>query len=129
MNQDAANMDDCSEEDWTDRAICKGMIEVFFGPSTERPGRRAERLAIAASCCALCPVATTCREEGRRGNEHGLWGGESEVERAAAGYAPRSPSRRSVIAARDAHRRQEAEVAAAGLAEITDLGPQRHLVH
>ena len=30
-----------------------------------------------------------------------MWGAENDEERAAAGYAPRSPSRRSVIEARD----------------------------
>ncbi len=42
-----------------------------------------------------------CRNAGRLNLEHGIWGGENDEERALAGYAPRSPSRRSVLQARD----------------------------
>jgi hypothetical protein len=41
-------------------------------------------------------VSEPCREMARTSRENGLWGGETEEERAAAGYAPRSISRRSV---------------------------------
>lgn len=129
MNPDPRTVNDSEKTDWTDRALCQGLTEVFFGPATERPQRRAERLAIAASYCASCPVSETCREEARRRNEHGFWGGEDEVERAAAGFAPRSPSRRSVIAARDAYRQQDDEDAAERVVEIADLGPLRDRVH
>lgn len=91
-------------EDWKEHALCKGMTDLFFGPATERPQRRAERVELAAAICAECPVAMACREAGRRGNEHGYWGGEDEVERAAAGFAPKSPSRRRVIEARESYR-------------------------
>lgn len=94
--------EDRSSPDWQDFALCKGITDVFFGPAKERPERRVERLALARSFCAECPVASICQEQGRVGNEHGIWGGEDEIGRATAGYAPRSPSRRSVIAARDA---------------------------
>lgn len=40
-----------------------------------------------------------CRSEARHNRENGFWGGESEEERAAAGYPPRSISRRGVMAA------------------------------
>ncbi len=87
--------------DWADHAVCKGMTEVFFGPSAERPERRVEREALAASYCESCPVILPCRRNARLNREHGFWGGENDEQRAAAGFAPRSPSRRSVIAARD----------------------------
>ena len=90
-----------STVDWADHAVCKGMTEVFFGPSAERPERRVEREALAASYCASCPVMLPCRRNARLNREHGFWGGENDEQRAAAGFAPRSPSRRSVIAARD----------------------------
>lgn len=129
MNQDSRIVDDYLEGHWTDHALCKGMTEVFFGPAAESPKRRAQRLEIAASYCSRCPASVMCREEGRRRNEHGLWGGEDEVERSAAGFVPRTPSRRSVIEARDAHRRQQAEDETAGVVEITDVGRQLHRVH
>jgi WhiB family redox-sensing transcriptional regulator len=89
---------------WTEQAICKGLTHVFFGPPAERPERRVEREAIAASYCLACPVMATCRQTARLNREHGFWGCENDEQRAAAGYAPRSPSRRAVIEARDSAR-------------------------
>lgn len=89
---------------WTTHAICKGLTHVFFGPAAERPERRAEREAIAATYCMACPVMLSCRQNARLNREHGFWGCENDEERAAAGYAPRSPSRRAVIQARDTAR-------------------------
>lgn len=86
---------------WAEHAICKGLTEVFFGPAAERPERRVEREALARSYCSVCPVMIPCRNSGRLNLEHGIWGGENDEERALAGYAPRSPSRRSVLKARD----------------------------
>lgn len=90
---------------WAEHGICKGLTHVFFGPAAERPERRVEREAIAASYCMSCPVMLQCRETARLNREHGFWGCENDEERAAAGYAPRSPSRRAVIQARDRARR------------------------
>lgn len=89
---------------WADHAVCKGLTEVFFGPAAERPERRVEREALAMSYCEVCPVMLPCRRTARLNREHGVWGGENDEQRAAAGHAPRSPSRRSVIQARDAAR-------------------------
>jgi WhiB family redox-sensing transcriptional regulator len=94
-----------TDASWTDQAICKGLTHVFFGPAAERPERRAEREAIAGSYCMACPVVLPCRRTARLNREHGFWGGEIDVDWAGAGYAPRSPSRRAVILARDAARR------------------------
>ncbi len=90
---------------WADDGICQGLTHVFFGPAAERPERRVEREAIAASYCMSCPVMLQCRETARLNREHGFWGCENDEERAAAGFAPRSPSRRAVIQARDNARR------------------------
>ncbi len=90
-----------ADTDWAKHAICGGLTEVFFGPAAERPERRVERERLAMSHCMVCPVMLPCRRNARLNHEHGFWGGENDEERAAAGYAPRSPSRRSVIAARD----------------------------
>ncbi len=95
-----------TETSWQDEAVCMGLTEVFFGPSAERPERRVEREALAKSYCLSCPVMLPCRRTARLNREHGFWGAENDEERAAAGFAPRSPSRRSVIQARDNARRQ-----------------------
>lgn len=88
--------------EWQVDALCRGVTHLFFGPSSERPERRAEREAVARSYCMVCPVKLECRESARLQLEHGFWGGENDEERAAAGFVPRSPSRRAVLAARSA---------------------------
>jgi WhiB family transcriptional regulator, redox-sensing transcriptional regulator len=90
-----------ADTSWQDEAICKGLSHVFFGPAAERPERRVEREAVAKAYCRACPVMLPCRRTARLNREHGVWGGENDEERAAAGYAPRSPSRRAVLHARD----------------------------
>ena len=92
---------------WFDDAACKGLTHVFFGPAAERPERRVEREAIASSYCLVCPAMMECRQAARLNHEHGFWGCENDEERALAGYAPRSPSRRSVIKARDDARKRQ----------------------
>lgn len=84
---------------WKDAGLCNGMTHVFFGQASERPERRREREKLARSICGACPVMMECLFAGRLNNEHGIWGGENDEERALAGHTPRSPSRRSVIAA------------------------------
>ena len=74
--------------------------DLFFGPPRERPGRRRTREAKAGAYCAVCPVVAECRTWARANHENGFWGGETEEQRAAAGYPPRSIERRSVAAAR-----------------------------
>jgi WhiB family redox-sensing transcriptional regulator len=82
--------------DWMDEAACKGRLGLFFGIPAERPERRVRREAQARKVCSSCAVIGSCREWARLNGENGFWGGESEEERAAAGYAPRSISRRAV---------------------------------
>lgn len=88
-----------TDSSWKDAGLCSGMTQVFFGPASERPERRSERENLARSICYGCPVKLACRRAGRMNFEHGIWGGENDEERALAGHTPRSPSRRSVIAA------------------------------
>lgn len=83
-------------DDWTADAACKGRTTLFFGLPGERPERRRRREAAARAVCAGCPVLAPCRALARANGENGFWGGETEEERAAAGFAPRSISRRSV---------------------------------
>ncbi|MBM3670765.1 MAG: WhiB family transcriptional regulator [Actinobacteria bacterium] len=71
---------------WTADAACIGQTDVFFAPAGERPETRILREARARSICRSCEVLHPCREWARENREYGYWGGESEEERAAAGY-------------------------------------------
>jgi hypothetical protein len=85
---------------WEDLAACKGKTALFFAPPGERPGRRARREAAALKVCHECEVMLECRSSAREAHENGIWGGETEEDRAAAGYAPRAITRRAVAGAR-----------------------------
>jgi WhiB family transcriptional regulator, redox-sensing transcriptional regulator len=71
---------------WQSIAKCAGQTNLFFAPPGERPEARARREAKARQICLVCPVLEPCRAWGRQNREYGFWGGESEEERAAAGY-------------------------------------------
>lgn len=72
--------------EWTDQSVCSGQTSLFFAPPGERPEARAVREAKARAVCAQCPVLVECRDWARDNREYGFWGGESEEERAAAGF-------------------------------------------
>lgn len=72
---------------WAADAECRGQSDLFFAPHAERPQARVRREARARAVCGRCPVLLTCREFARTNREYGFWGGESEDERAAAGFA------------------------------------------
>jgi WhiB family redox-sensing transcriptional regulator len=71
---------------WTADAACSGQTELFFAPAGERPETRLLREARARAICMACPVEDPCRRWAREHREYGFWGGESEEDRAAAGY-------------------------------------------
>lgn len=71
---------------WQSVALCSGQTDLFFAAPGERPEARARREAKARQLCHLCPVLDPCRSWARQKREYGFWGGESEEERAAAGY-------------------------------------------
>ena len=71
---------------WTDRAACRGQNELFFAPAGERPETRTVREAKARAVCKSCAALEPCRQRARENREYGFWGGESEEERAAAGF-------------------------------------------
>jgi len=71
---------------WTVDAACCGQTELFFAPAGERPEARTSREARARAVCMQCPVLSPCRDWAREHREYGFWGGESEEDRAAAGY-------------------------------------------
>ena len=94
---------------WMERGGCVGESNLFFAPFAERPEARVRREARARSICEQCGVLAACRDYARRNRELGFWGGESESERAEAGFAPTTPivGRKRVAEqrARDAMRR------------------------
>jgi WhiB family redox-sensing transcriptional regulator len=63
---------------WVRRGLCAGADpEIFFPP--RRPGRADAAKAV----CAACPVRREClRYALRAPEEHGVWGGLDEPERA-----------------------------------------------
>ncbi|MEM9033563.1 MAG: WhiB family transcriptional regulator [Actinomycetota bacterium] len=84
-----------AEDDWKLVAKCRGKTHLFYDGKRESEGQRTRREELAKKYCAVCPVAEICKIMGRVGREHGIWGGETDEERAAAGYLPtRSTSRR-----------------------------------
>jgi WhiB family transcriptional regulator, redox-sensing transcriptional regulator len=93
---EGSRLDLPGREPWMADAACQGRTQLFFGLAGERPERRMRREARARKVCAACPVIAPCREMARAQGENGFWGGESEEDRAAAGYPPVSISRRSV---------------------------------
>jgi WhiB family redox-sensing transcriptional regulator len=71
-------------DDWQQKAACKGpQAEFFFPPMvTEKKEERALREARAKAVCAPCPVRRECLEYALRIEEpHGIWGGLNEHER------------------------------------------------
>jgi WhiB family transcriptional regulator, redox-sensing transcriptional regulator len=89
-----------AEENWRRFSRCTGYFRLFFAEANERPQQRARREESARRICASCVVRMTCREAGRANAEYGVWGGENEEERVAAGVPVRDPiGRRSARAA------------------------------
>ncbi len=71
---------------WAGAHPCRGRTELFFDPHAEGREARERREAEARALCLACPVLEACRAWARENREYGFWGGESEEERAAAGY-------------------------------------------
>jgi WhiB family redox-sensing transcriptional regulator len=71
---------------WTADAACSGQTELFFAPAGERPETRLLRESRARAICTACPAVDPCRRWAREHREYGFWGGESEEDRAAAGF-------------------------------------------
>ena len=76
---------------WMEHGRCVGESDLFFAPFAERPEARVRREARARSICDKCVALLACRDYARRNRELGFWGGESESERAEAGFAPTTP--------------------------------------
>jgi WhiB family redox-sensing transcriptional regulator len=99
--------------DWMPSGQCRGKSDLFFAPFAERPEARVRREAQARTICQGCAVMIPCRSYARENRELGFWGGESEAERATAGFAPTTP----IIG-----RRRVAESAAAYRAAVAEAG-------
>jgi WhiB family redox-sensing transcriptional regulator len=65
---------------------CRGRTGLFFAPHAESAKQRERRESQARALCLVCPWLDPCRDWARSHREYGFWGGESEEERAAAGY-------------------------------------------
>ncbi len=88
---DGAEVDARERPWWMEHAVCKGQTEVFFAPHAERPSARERREQLARQICTECAARVPCRDYARLYRELGFWGGESEVERALAGFPPTTP--------------------------------------
>ena len=72
---------------WTAEAACAGQTELFFAPAGERPETRLLRESRARRHLPwAAPAVDPCRRWAREHREYGFWGGESEEDRAAAGF-------------------------------------------
>ena len=71
---------------WTAEAACEGQTRLFFAPAGERPEARVVRESQARAVCRSCRRCRSAATGPAQHREYGFWGGESEEERAAAGF-------------------------------------------
>lgn len=77
---------------WAEHGACLGESHLFFPAPGERPEQAAAREHFAITdYCARCPVLVECRDYARRNREYGVWGGETEEDRAVLGYGVAMP--------------------------------------
>lgn len=76
--------------DWFDDAACAGADpRLFFAfAQTGTHGDLSAAQFDALALCARCPVMEPCRTHARRFREQGIWGGETELDRARIGRGP-----------------------------------------
>ncbi len=82
---------DILDTNWNQFSECIGHTSLFFPPRAERPQARERREAKAKVICAACNVSWECRWYARFSREYGFWGGESEAQRAEAGFPVPAP--------------------------------------
>ena len=73
---------------WQERAACRGPNQAIFfpPPQMERRSDKRQRERRAKEICSSCPVQPECRDYSIRIREqHGIWGGLTEVERRSVG--------------------------------------------
>ena len=71
---------------WTSTRPARARPTLFFAPAGERPEARDVREGKARRLPRAAPCSLDCRDWAREHREYGFWGGESEEERAAAGF-------------------------------------------
>jgi hypothetical protein len=83
--------------DWQADAACvDAETDLFFAPVMEPASERDAREAyVLDEFCSRCPVRRECRDFGRRHREFGVWG-ETEADRARAGRAPDTITRKEL---------------------------------
>lgn len=66
---------------------CTDRGDLFIAPHHQPHTTNAykRRVEMAKYLCSTCPIKLACRDEGRRLGAEGVWGGEDDVERKAAG--------------------------------------------
>jgi DNA-binding CsgD family transcriptional regulator len=71
----------------TPRTPCIDHPRLFVAPEGEHAKSPAGRLRVhnAKALCWTCPIQQACRDEGRRLGAEGIWGGEDDKQRKAAG--------------------------------------------
>lgn len=69
--------------DWQQHAKCRELaLDVFYGPDSERGGRRARSEKRAKTICRGCPVVRDCLEHALMWPEpYGIWGATTPAER------------------------------------------------
>lgn len=67
---------------------CTSYPHLFHAPDgrADTGSIKSRRVAAAKFLCGQCPMQEACRSWARTSRETGVWGGESEEEREAAGY-------------------------------------------
>ena len=79
---------DMSAQAWARRAACRSAEPDTFFPEKGGSTRESKRI------CATCPVIDECLEFAlTNGERFGIWGGKTERERRAMGYARQSRKR------------------------------------
>jgi len=74
------------EDEWQDRAACRGPFATTFYPPTQTEGREDKlvRERRAKAICAECSVRKPCLDFALTVREpYGIWGGLTELERRA----------------------------------------------
>ena len=75
---------------WMENAGCQGKSQLFFPPQAK--GQLLENdVRIVLEKFALSAKFLLTAKPMRQQRELGFWGGESEIERAEAGFAPTTP--------------------------------------